>query len=142
MKINRNLVLTLFLGLGIMGLQAQDKLGDHEQIITTLNYYLNGGTHNDFDTLKQAFHPSATMKSVSDKDFREVNALDFFRKGMSPGPKQDRKTEIISIDRTGNMAAAKLRIDYTGFTLYDHMQLMKIGDTWLIVSKMFTKEVH
>ena len=60
---------------------------DYQQIERTVSYYLDGGTNNDFETLKKAFHENATMKYITD-DYKEVNALEFFQKAIKPGPKQ------------------------------------------------------
>ena len=110
------------------------------QIERTLSYYLEGGTNNDFETLKQAFHNNATMKFIGDQ-YMEVNALEFFEKGIKPGPKQNRKTRVVSIDIAGNAASAQLEIEYPNFTFIDFMNLLKINGEWKIVSKIFYKRV-
>lgn len=118
-----------------IGLQAQDS--DLNLVEKTLSYYLDGGTNNDFETLKKAFHPNATMKSIGDKGYREVNALEFFEKGMKAGKKQDRKTRIVSISITGMAANAQLEIEFPDFILVDYMNLLKIDGEWKIVNKIF-----
>lgn len=106
----------------------------------TVSYYLDGGTNNDFETLKKAFHKTATMKFISDDGYKEVNALEFFQKGIEPGPKQKRKTSIESIDVTGTAATAKLKIEYETFAFIDYMNLLKIGGEWKVVSKIFYRQ--
>lgn len=105
----------------------------------TLNYYLEGGTNNDFETLKKAFHSTATMKYLGE-EYKEVNALEFFESRMKPGPKQNRKTRIIYSDISGNAANAKLEIEYPTFTFIDYMNLLLIDGEWKIVSKIFYKQ--
>lgn len=117
-------------------LQAQDS--DYQLIEKTLSYYLEGGTNNDFEMLEKAFHPTATMKFVGEK-YKEVNAVDFFRKAMKPGPKQDRQTRIVSISMAGNAANAQIEIMTPTVTLIDFMNLLKIDGGWKIVSKIFAK---
>ncbi len=119
---------------------GQSQAEDHAQIARTLNYYLVGGTNNDFATLEKAFHTEATMKFMRDGEYKSVNALDFFRKGIKPGPPQDRLTSIVSIDISGNAAQARLLIDYATFRFHDYMQLLKIRGEWKIISKTFYKE--
>ena len=119
--------------------QAQDS--EYALVEKTVKYYLDGGTNNDFNTLKKAFHKNATMKFVGDQ-YKEVNALDFFEKGMKPGPKQNRKTRIAYINVSGHAANAKLEIEYPTFTFIDYMNLLKIDGEWKIVSKIFYKKVH
>ena len=120
-----------------LGLQAQST--DLQLIEKCLNHYLVGGTHNDFDRLKQAFHPNATMKFVGES-YKEANALDFFRKGMKPGPKQKRDTRIVSVSVSGTAANAQLEIEYPTFSFIDYMHLLKVEGEWKIVSKIFYKK--
>jgi len=134
-----HLVFLLFLSLGASSLQAQDS--DYTQIETTLNYYLQGGTNNDFSTLKKAFHESCFMKSIGD-NFRESNALEVFEKAMKPGPKQNRVTQVDFIHISGNAASAKVSCIYPTFTFHDYMHLLKIEGEWKIVSKTFFREIH
>ena len=118
--------------------QAQDS--DLELVAQTLNYYLEGGTNNDFATLSKAFHPTATMKFVGE-EYKEVNALEFFEKGMKPGPPQDRQTRIVSVSVTGNAAHAQLEIEYSTFMFVDYMNLLKIDGEWKIVGKIFYRKM-
>ena len=119
--------------------QAQEK--ELAAIATTLNYYLDGGTNNDFETLKKAFHTDATMKFINGKgEYNTVNAIKFFKKGMKPGPKQNRQTRITSIDVNGHAASARIEIDYPTFRFIDYMSLLKIKGEWKIVNKIFYRE--
>ncbi|WP_424961404.1 nuclear transport factor 2 family protein [Ekhidna sp.] len=119
---------------------AQSAKEDYEAIAETVNYYLVGGTNNDFETLSKAFHSDATMTYINANGYQQVNALEFFKKGMKPGPVQDRKTRIVSIDATGHAAQAKLEIEYDTFYFHDYMQLLKIDGEWKIISKTFYKQ--
>ncbi len=132
----RTLITACFLLIsGIAFSQTED--AEKAAITTTLNYYLDGGTTNDFETLKKAFHETATMKYIRNDEYTEVNAIKFFGDVMKPGPKQDRKTRIVSIDVTGNAAHAKLEIEYDTFYFYDYMNLLKVDGEWKVVSKIF-----
>ncbi len=113
---------------------------DYALVEKTVQYYLDGGTNNDFETLKKAFHKTATMRYVTD-EYKEVNALEFFGK-MKSGPKQNRKTKIDYINITGHAANAKLEIEYPTFTFIDYMNLLKINGEWKIVSKIFYKKTQ
>jgi len=119
---------------------AQSSADEFNEVSKVLNYYLVGGTNNDYETLEKAFHVNATMKFVAQDACQEVNALDFFQKGMKPGPPQDRKTFIESINIIGNVAQARLKIDYGTFYFHDYMQLLKLDGEWKITNKIFYKE--
>lgn len=118
---------------------AQSSAEDYPAIAQTVNYYLEGGTNNDFEMLKKAFHETATMKYINGDEYVEVNAIAFFEKGMKSGPPQKRTTRIVSIDASENAAFAKLEIEYPTFTFIDYMHLLKIDGKWLIVSKIFNR---
>lgn len=119
---------------------GQSEMENYVAIGQTLNYYLEGGTNNDFETLSKAFHPTATMKYISEGAYKEVNAIEFFKSRMKPGPKSDRKTRIVSIDLAGNAANAKLEIEYEDFYFIDFMNLLLIDGEWKIVSKIFYRK--
>jgi len=119
-------------------LAAQDS--DYTQIEQTVSYYLDGGTQNDFATLEKAFHKDATMKYVTGDGYTEVNAVQFFKERMKPGPAQDRKTRVVSIEKNGHCAFAKLEIQYPTFSFHDYMTLLKIDGTWKVVNKSFYRE--
>ncbi len=111
---------------------------DYSAIEKTVHYYLDGGTNNDYETLKKAFHKDARMQFIGG-EYKNVNALEFFS-GMKPGPKQDRTTRVVSIDVTGSAASAQLQIDYPTFSFIDYMHLLKIDGEWKIVSKIFYRQ--
>lgn len=113
---------------------------DYQLVEKTVSYYLDGGTNNDFETLKKAFHENATMKYISKGEYKEVNALDFFKKIIKPGPKSNRITRISNINVSGNVANAKLEIEYPTFMFIDYMNLLKIDDTWKVVSKIYYRK--
>ncbi len=119
---------------------AQSAAEEYPAIAETVNYYLEGGTNNDFETLKKAFHETATMRYITDDGYQDVNAVEFFGNVMKPGPAQNRKTRIVSIDVAGHAAFAKLEIEYPTFSFIDYMHLLKIDGDWKIVSKIFYRQ--
>ena len=135
----KEITLTLFVLFALTAnLWAQDS--EYAQIEKCVNYYLEGGTNNDFETLKKAFHENATMKYIRDGEYMEVNAIEFFKSRMKPGPKQNRQTRIASINVSGNAANARLEIEYPTFSFIDYMNLIKINGEWKIVSKIFHRQ--
>lgn len=128
--------------LSVSSLFAQSFSDDHAAIAKTVNYYLEGGTNGDFETLKKAFHPEAKMTYLSNGEYKSVNAVEFFENGMkkSAGKKSNRETRIASIDLAGHAAVAKLEIVYPTFKFIDYMQLLKVDGEWKIISKSFYRE--
>jgi protease I len=130
----------LFLSLSFTVI-AQEMITDSPDatgIEQALNYYLDGGTNNDFETLKKAFHPDARMIWMTNAT-QNVNALEFFGSRMNPGPPQNRETRIVSMDTSQGAASARLEIEYETFMFVDYMTLLQIDGEWKIVSKVFTR---
>ncbi|MBO6792448.1 MAG: nuclear transport factor 2 family protein [Balneolaceae bacterium] len=119
-------------------LSTENANSDYQAIETAVSYYLDGGTNNDFETLKKAFHPDARMISMGN-DMMNVNALEFFGSRMKPGPPTDRKTRVVDINMSGNAASARLEIEYDDFMFVDYMSLLKMDGEWKIVSKVYTR---
>lgn len=113
---------------------------DYELVAQTVGYYLDGGTNNDFETLKKAFHKNATMKYITKDGYKEVNALEFFSGMDASKPKQNRKTRIADITISGHAANARLEIEYPTFTFVDFMNLLKIDGEWKVVNKIFYRK--
>ncbi|MCL6267793.1 nuclear transport factor 2 family protein [Flagellimonas myxillae] len=133
----RNLLL-LFFSVGFFF--SANAQSDYELVEQTLNYYMEGGSNRDFNTLKKAFHETATMKYITDVGYKEVNALEFFSK-MKTGDRVNRKNRIAEITISGHAANARLELEYPDFTFVDFMNLLKIDGEWKIVNKIFYKRV-
>lgn len=119
---------------------AAQSADDLLAIRTTLTNYLDGATNNDYDQLASAFHPDARMQGITEDGLMNVNAREFFREIMQPGPPVNRVTRISGIDITGNLASARLEMDYPTFRFVDMMTLLKVDGDWLIVSKAYYRE--
>lgn len=134
----RTVILLVVAALSFTSSIAQES--DYELVAITVNYYLEGGTNNDFETLKKAFHETATMKYITKDGYKEVNALEFFSGMDASKPKQNRETRIEDITISGHAANARLEIEYPTFTFIDFMNLLKIEGEWKIVNKIFYRK--
>jgi len=106
----------------------------------TIKYYAEGGTTGNPKLVAKAFHPSATMKFIKEAVFTDVPIATFLSDYIKEGVVQQRTTEIISIDISGNAAQAKLTIDYSSHQFIDYFNLLKTDGHWLIVSKIFYRK--
>lgn len=110
---------------------------EYKAVAKTVNYYLEGGTNSDYETLMKAFHEDAVVGFINKENTLEFKkATDFFG-GMKPGPKSDRKTRVVQINISGNAASAHLLIEAPTYVFNDYMNLLKFGDEWKIVNKIF-----
>ncbi|MEM8526244.1 MAG: nuclear transport factor 2 family protein [Bacteroidota bacterium] len=131
-------IITLFL-LGT-STASFGQISEYEAVAKTVNYYLEGGTNSDKETLMKAFHEDADVRFVDDKgEYKSIKASEFFG-GMKPGPKSNRKTRIANINITGHAANAHLVIESEDFEFNDYMTLLKIDGEWKIIMKIFFGE--
>ena len=128
---------TLFILLFTFTLSAQDS--ELQAVEAVLNDYMIGGTERNAERLTSAFHEQAMMKYIRDGEYTEVNAQEFFG-GTKPGAPLERKNEIVSVDITGHVAMAKLRLTYSDKAFVDYMTLMKVDGSWKIINKTFYVE--
>lgn len=129
------------LTLCFLGNDVQAQKSDLQAIEKVLNDYMIGGTEKDAERVASAFHPQAMMKYIKDGAYIEVNAAEFFRGRIKPGPKTDRITEIANIDVSGHAATAKLLLKYSDKQFIDYMTLLKIKGEWKIINKTFFVEL-
>ena len=111
---------------------------DEQGVRACLENYMSG----DGSRVEKAFHPSATMKyiDVQTKEFKDVPIADYIARVKANTTKMDRKIEIVSLNIEGDAAQAKIKIETAQAILYDYMNLLRIGDEWKIVSKIFSRQ--
>ena len=110
---------------------------DLEKIHETINFYAEGGTFGQPETVAKAFHPTAYMKFMKGEELVDIPIQKYFSDYIKGGVTQERVVTINSIDITGNASAVKLTIDYTTHQFIDYFNMLKIDNRWLIVSKIF-----
>ena len=120
--------------------KAQSDTKTIQEIETVLIYYLDGGTFGDSLLFSKAFIPRGQMLFVNNDSLRLVSLKDFMANAKNDGVKQNRKTKIENIQVFGNMASAKLTIEYPTFYFHDMMSLLRTSTGWRIVAKVFYKE--
>lgn len=133
----RNIFL-LLAGFCVMNTFAQAQSADDEALKTTLNNYLDGGTQGDTARLNKAFHPNAMQRYVgSDGRLKDMAIRVFISKVPAGGVK--RTTRIVSYNYIGNSATATTESVHESFKFIDFLNLLKFGDEWKIVSRVYTR---
>ena len=110
---------------------------DDEAIRQTIQYYFDGGYE-----MRKGFYPDANMWYVREGKLHQVPIQDFLSRveANADRPQDEVTKTIVSIDRFGNAAVAKLELARTNSTIYDYMSLLKIDGEWKIVNKIFDSE--
>ncbi|MEW6128062.1 MAG: nuclear transport factor 2 family protein [Acidobacteriota bacterium] len=107
-----------------------------------LENYLKGHATGQGDYIRKAFHPDARLQWFRDGKYQTRSLEDFIAgfKGEPAPDESQRKRRIESLDIAGNAGTAKIVLDYPSVKFVDYMSLLKIGDEWKIVNKIFYAE--
>lgn len=119
---------------------AQTDVKTIAEIQTVCTYYLDGGTRGDSVLFSKAFVPDGQMRYMRNDTLMNVSLGDFMARTRNTGKVQPRKTKIENVQVYGNVATAKLTIEYPTFYFHDIMSLLKTRDGWKIVGKIFYRE--
>ncbi|REJ77946.1 MAG: nuclear transport factor 2 family protein [Acidobacteria bacterium] len=115
---------------------------EQDGVRKTIDLYFEGIREGNVDTLKEAFHSTATMCGYFGEDLLTVpiEGLYEFVEG-NPAPAvsgEPFEGSVATIDIAGTVASAKvIEKSYMGHNFTDFFNLLKIEGRWWIVSKVF-----
>lgn len=119
---------------------AQEKQADDGLVRTTLNNYIEGRNNGDTARLASAFHKQADFRFRDEKTGNLVIwRLSEYVTKFTPGRKMNCTGKIVSIDIAGSTAQAKIELYYPDKTYADYINLLRIGNKWLIASKGYSR---
>jgi Putative lumazine-binding len=114
---------------------------DEQSIRDVIGHYADGMRTGDVATLQRAFHDQAILCGYLEADVIASPIAGFYDWiGANPAPASTGAPyacEILAIDVTGRVASATVRETYYHGTVTDHFHLLKVGDNWSIVSKLW-----
>jgi putative lumazine-binding protein len=118
---------------------AEQKSSEEAGVRVALEHYLMGHITGDGANFRLAFRPEANLFWIREGQLATRTSEEFAAgaKGTPAPDEAQRKRRIDLIDISGNAAIAKLTLDYPDVTFTDYMSLLKIGDEWKIVNKIF-----
>lgn len=107
-----------------------------------LDNYIQGHATGNGDFMRKAFHPEAKVMAFRDGKLTNMTAEEFAsRFNGKPAPDEaQRKRRIESVEITGNAGVGKIVLEYPTVTFTDYMSLLKVGEEWKIVNKVFYAE--
>jgi hypothetical protein len=110
-----------------------------DPVLAPLHAYLQGHASGDGDHMRRAFHPDARLFWIADGAVQQLSAEDYAARftGQPAPDEAERHRRIASVDVTGDVAVAKVELDYPNATFTDYMTLVREGDTWKIINKTF-----
>jgi metallo-beta-lactamase class B len=103
--------------------------------------YFQAHAFGNGDFIREVFSPDAKVTFVEGGEQKQWSREDFARRFQAPADDEYRRVRRIeTLEVTGTAASAVLTLDYPQVLFTDHVSLLKIGDQWKIVSKVFSAE--
>jgi hypothetical protein len=121
---------------------AAEPPADAAAVRQTVETYLHGLRFNDVESFRKAFLPEAKLyfrkKDGTLGQLTQEQWYEGFRKNA--GKEEEGDLRIATVDVTGSAAAVKVVEVYPGSTYTDYLNLLKLGDEWKIVNKIYVAE--
>lgn len=113
---------------------------EKELITKTLMDYIEGSTGGQPARLKTAFYPDLNLYYIKNGNIAVWSGTAYIA-DTKEGQPTGESGKILMIDYENNAAMAKVEIASPGSTPYiDYFMLLKEGEKWVIIHKMFTKK--
>lgn len=143
----KRIVVLLVVLLGVCGvvrssMQSTPAQADSAAARVPLENYIQGHATGNGDFMRKAFHTDAKIMSFRDGKMASLTAEEFASRfnGKPAADEAQRKRRVEALEITGNAGSAKIVLEYPTVTYTDYMSLLKIGDEWKIVNKVFYAE--
>lgn len=113
---------------------------DESGIRETVDHYVQGMRTADTAVLKEAFHDLAILCGYLGDDLIAAPIQGLYDWVESNSAPARFSCSVLDIEITGRVATAKVRETDSHGTVIDHFHLLKVGDRWRIVSKLWDAE--
>ncbi len=143
MKVLAVLLIAIFGGVAFLSGTKGSALTESEAAARVpLDNYIQGHATGNGDFMRKAFHSEAKVMAFRDGKLTNLTAEEFASRfnGKPAADEAQRKRRIESVEITGNAGVGKIVLDYPTVTFTDYMSLLKVGDEWKIVNKVFYAE--
>jgi metallo-beta-lactamase class B len=138
-----SLVLSLFLFGLVRSAQAQTtaKPRTDEDPRGAIELYFKAHALGKGEFITEAFTANAKIQFIDGGELKEWTREEFAKRFQQPAADEYRRVRRVErLDISGTAASAVLTLDYPQVLFTDHVSLLKIGDQWKIVSKVFSAE--
>ena len=114
---------------------------DAAAIEAVVQDYFTGMYEGDVERLRRIFHPRCWLFGENRSGSHEFHLSGFLDQIASePIPKAEGEPfdmRLVSVERTGSVAVAKVEVRYQGRRYTDYLTLHKAAGGWRIVGKLF-----
>ena len=119
---------------------AQEQTSDDRGIRAAIDKYARGMEMGNVEIMRGAFHDQAILCGYLGDDLIAAPIQGLFDWVGSNPPPEEFSFLIVSVEIIGRVAAAKARETDSHGTVIDHFHLLKEGDDWRSVSKLWDSE--
>jgi len=117
---------------------------EEQAIREAIGYYAEGMRAGSAEVMKRGFHEQAILCGYLGDDLIAGPIAELYawvESNPAPSATGDRfECQVVGVEVTGRVASATVReTDHHG-TVIDHFHLLKVGDRWAIVSKLWDAE--
>jgi metallo-beta-lactamase class B len=108
---------------------------------SAIELYFKAHALGNGEYIRQAFAPDAKIAFIDNGQLKQWTRDEFAAKFNGPSADEYRRVRRVeSLDVNGTAASAVVTLDYGLVVFRDHLSLLKIGDQWKIVSKVFSAD--
>ena len=114
---------------------------DVKQIEETIHKYFKGFSEAEPALVSEAFHSETRLYSVEEGQLDKTEMKDWLlnlQKRKEGGEKREGTLEILLLDQTKEAAIVKVKITFKTMQFVDYLSLLKLGDAWKVVGKIYT----
>ena len=113
-------------------------MSEQNAIVSTIERYIEGGRLGKSEVMKQAFADNATMYFIVDDKLDGGPIQTLYDAVDNLGPAPNLKSEIGPVDVNKSTATAHVEFfDWAGARYTDQLVLLKTGDDWKIIHKVY-----
>ena len=106
-------------------------------IVRTLEFYINGFRQGDGSITAQAFADHAHLTCIENGAIRTFSAQTYFEMVSSRPAYPNASYEIVSVEILEDIASVSIILDNGGRRFYDIFGMVKVGNDWKIVAKLY-----
>jgi metallo-beta-lactamase class B len=106
-----------------------------------IELYFQAHASGSSDFIRQAFTADARIEFIDNGQIKQWTREEFAERFHGPAADEYRRVRRVeSLDVSGTAASAVVTLDYPQVLFRDHLSLLKIGNQWKIVHKVFSAE--
>ena len=106
-----------------------------------IELYFQAHASGNGDFIRQVFTPDAGIEFVENGELKHWTREEYAARFQAPVSNEYRRVRRVErLDVQGTAASAVLTLDYPDVLFTDHLSLLKIGERWKIVNKIFSAD--